>query len=290
MNIVYNWHMTEKCNYSCQYCFAHWTQHPHKEIWHDKTTVYRILKEMKTAENSTILLPLKQDKQTVNTRINFAGGEPLLLGKTLIDFACKAREFGLKTSMISNGSLLLRFKEIARYMDTIGISIDSLVSETNQKIGRQTKNGKSLNQSELSDIILALKKENPDVQIKFNIVVNRYNYQENIVSSLLKLNPEKIKIFRELPFGENQAGITDEMFQHFLNINSETGKSLYIEDNSAMTHSYLMIDPFGRFFQNGNQYDYNYSDPIQDIGFEKALNSIAFDANEYLNRYKIGDE
>lgn len=288
MDIVYNWHMTEKCNYACQYCFAHWTQH--KEIWRDKAAVYRILKEMKNAENSTALFHLISGNQTINTRINFAGGEPLLPGKSLIDFACKAREFGLKTSMISNGSLLLKFKEIAKYMDTIGISVDSLLSETNQKIGRQAKNGKSLNYNELSEIIIALKKENPDVQIKFNIVVNQYNYQENVVSSLLKLNPEKIKIFRELPFGENQAGITDEMFQDFLNINSDTETKLYIEDNSAMTHSYLMIDPFGRFFQNGNNYDYSYSEPIHEIGFEKALNSTAFDANEYLNRYKIGVE
>jgi hypothetical protein len=46
-----------------------------------------------------------------------------------------------------------------------------------------------------------------------------------------------------------------------------------------------MIDPFGRFFQNGNQHDYSYSEPIHEVGVKKALDSIEFNANEYMNRY-----
>lgn len=286
MNIVYNWHVTEKCNYSCKYCFAHWTHQ--KEIWRDKNIIHQMLLEMKEAENSLTHLPFEQKSHKLATRINFAGGEPLLLGNSLIDFAQKAQEIGLKTSMISNGSLLLKFKEISRYMNMIGISVDSLCSDTNYQIGRHSKNGSTLTQDKLSNIVIALRKENPDVDIKFNIVVNQYNYQETLVQKLLKLSPEKIKIFRQLPFGKNQFGISDEMFDYFLTQNYQSHENIYVEGNEGMTHSYLMIDPFGRFFQNGNNYDYSYSEPIHKVGFSKALNSIAFDAEEYFNRYKTG--
>ncbi len=67
-----------------------------------------------------------------------------------------------------------------------------------------------------------------------------------------------------------------------------SGRNVFFEDNSDMTQSYLMIDPMGRFFQNGNNSFYTYSSPIHEIGFENALSSIEFDDNCYINRYKKG--
>jgi len=285
MNIVYNWHVTEKCNFTCKYCFAHWNHQ--QEIWKDEARVYSMLKAMKNAEHSGPL-SIQLPPHTLSTRVNFAGGEPLLLGKSLIGFACKSQEMGMKTSMITNGMLLIKFKEVAKYMDMIGISIDSFCDETNEKIGRLSKSGRTLRKPELKNVIEILKKENSNLRIKFNIVVNKYNYQEKIVSSLLELKPIKIKIFKELPFGSNSNGINEEMFQFFLKNNSTTQTELYIEDNSDMTHSYLMIDPLGRFFQNGNNYDYKYSEPIHKVGFEEALSSIEFNANKYFDRYATG--
>jgi radical S-adenosyl methionine domain-containing protein 2 len=46
-----------------------------------------------------------------------------------------------------------------------------------------------------------------------------------------------------------------------------------------------MIDPYGRFFQNGNKDKYIYSEPIHDVGLEQALSEIRFDKKKFMSRY-----
>ena len=77
-------------------------------------------------------------------KINFAGGEPFLKPKflgNLVKF-CKA-ELGINTSIISNGSLVTEkwLNEYGEYLDILGVSCDSFVESTNEKIGRSDKKG-----------------------------------------------------------------------------------------------------------------------------------------------------
>jgi radical S-adenosyl methionine domain-containing protein 2 len=284
MEIVYNWHMTEMCNYSCKYCFSEWQKD--KEIWGNCDAVYTILKGMKYSEKYECLKKLAEKNAVSSVRVNFVGGEPLIAGDILTDYAKLAKDIGLRTSLITNGSLLFKNIGIVRYIDILGISIDSFEPGVCRDLGRCDRTGNYLDRQHLTELLSIVKSLNPNISIKFNTVVSKFNYNTALVPELQKLKPGKIKILREMPYNENSGGITDEMFRTFIDLNcGEKDNNVFIEDNPLMTQSYLMIDPSGRFFQNGYGKNYKYSSPIYEIGFENALKSVKFNSEKYLERY-----
>lgn len=159
-----------------------------------------------------------------------------------------------------------------------------LSEETNRKIGR-ISNEKTLSFGALAQLVERLRAVNPEVKIKFNTVVNRYNYDELLLPRLRTLLPDKIKVFRQLPF-RNEKGIRSEQFNLFLEVNGAFEEGTWIEDNDEMVHSYLMIDPMGRLFENGNPEKYRYSEPIYSVGMECAFKQIAFDVGKFRQRYQ----
>ena len=55
-----------------------------------------------------------------------------------------------------------------------------------------------------------------------------------------------------------------------------------------MRESYLMIDPHGRFFQNGSLdagQGYTYSRPILEVGADAAFAEMTFDHDRFSARY-----
>lgn len=280
MDIVFNWHITEACNYSCDYCFAKWGRP--KEVWKNKSKVEILLAEISSAHECKSL----RDFAGSPIRLNLAGGEPTLLGNRLVEIAGLAKRSGIQNSLITNGSLLELNWELLPNLSMIGISIDSLVKRTNIKIGRTQKNGNQISYDELKTLVARIRALNPHISLKFNVVVNKHNYDEILVPDLRSLSPRKIKIFRELSAGGNISETTDAMFQQFLRFNQCQSYDCWIEDNELMTQSYLMIDPYGRLFQNGARSGYKYSDPVYDVGLETALEQIEFDKNKYLERYR----
>jgi len=281
MQIVYNWHITERCNYACKYCFAKWDKKP--EIRDNRNLVDKILKELAKKD----VISKRIGENITQIRINFAGGEPLMLGKEIFNkIVRRAKDMGFETSLITNGSLLAFHTDIFKYLDMIGISIDSLDEDVCKSIGRCS--GKEyLSEEKLGNLIKKIKLSNPKAKIKFNIVVSEDNYNSNIAERLQAFKPDRLKILRQLSFN-NEKGITDEQFEHFLTINKKfvKKKNVVIENKNDITKSYLMIDPQGRFFQNGNENGYNYSQPIYDIGLEQALSQINFNKEKFMSRYK----
>jgi len=281
MKMVYNWHLTQRCNYACKYCFAKWDAT--KEICNNPELVNKIFKELSQKK----VISKKINEKVTDLRINFAGGEPLILAKNIFDkIVIRAKKLGFETSLITNGFLLEYHPAIFKHLDIIGISIDSLDEEICKNIGRCS--GKNyLSKEKLDKIVRKIKLNNPRSKIKFNTVVNESNYNTNIIEQLQAFKPDRIKILRQLPFN-GKKGITDEQFEQFLNINAKfiKQKNVVIENKNDITQSYLMIDPLGRFFQNGNEYGYNYSQPIYDIGLEKALSQINFNKEKFMKRYR----
>jgi len=279
MQMTINWHLTELCNYSCKYCHSQWGEKS-PEIYKDNERVNEILAELSKKDTLSAIIGIDVTK----VRINFAGGEPLILGKTFVDIVKHTKELGFETSLITNGFLLESHQEILQYLDIIGISIDSLDENICKEIGRNTKNGDYLSREKLTKLVYNIKQNHPKVKLKFNVVVCKYNYNTNIVGQLQEFEPDRLKILRQLPFREKK-GITDEQFAHFLEINKEFFKhNIVLEDENDIIHSYLMVDPQGRFFQNGDKDRYKYSDPIYD-GLEPALLQIPFDKEKYQSRY-----
>jgi len=279
MDIVYNWHITENCNYSCNYCFAKWGGK--NELWKDSEKLDAVMLEIKECG----YLPFGDKNISQDIRINFAGGEPLLLGEKLITVIKGANKLGFKTSIITNASLLERYLSIVNHIDMLGISIDSLNTHTNLTIGRSTKSGQVILFETLSAVIAKARLINPNLKIKFNVVVNSYNYAELLIPKLQSLRPYKIKVLRELSAGNNISMTTDAMFSQFIELNDCSQPGVYIEDNEAMTCSYLMIDPMGRLYQNGCENKYSYSDPLHEVGLRAAIKSIKFSQQSFLDRY-----
>jgi radical S-adenosyl methionine domain-containing protein 2 len=281
MQIVYNWHITERCNYKCEFCFAKWGSP--KEIWKNPNIVRKILNELSDREAAC----RKFGEIDKPIRINFAGGEPLILYREFLAIIKLAKEMKFETSIITNGSLLSLSQNIYRYIDLLGMSTDSLNADTCRKIGRCDKNGNVLEKEQIKKLLAKARAENPDISVKFNITVNKHNYNECVVEQLQEFTPNRIKILRQLPFGNNQ-GITEEEYSNFLMVNKKFfGENTIIENNEDMIQSYLMIDPQGRFFQNGNGEDYNYSQPIYEVGLEQALSQIFFDKKKFMSRYTM---
>lgn len=287
MDLVYNWHITELCNYSCVYCFAKWNHN--KEIWRSKDKVSKILSGMKDSIHSPFIEKMITADKISRVRVNFAGGEPLMIGDSFIEILKKTKDIGLKSSLITNGSLLYTNVEVAKYVDMVGISVDSLLDSTNKRLGRCTRKGTIIDLTRLMNLVSSLRIMNDKIKIKFNIVVNQENYREQIVSKLQWLKPHKIKVLRVMPLGEEKTGISNEMYQTFVESNSAKNTDVFFEDNPDMTQSYLMIDPQGRFFQNGYGNHYQYSETIQEIGFDNALRSIKFNRLSYIKRYQKGE-
>ncbi|MDR0467407.1 MAG: viperin family antiviral radical SAM protein, partial [Campylobacteraceae bacterium] len=227
-------------------------------------------------------------EEITSIRLNFAGGEPLLLKKNIFNkIVIKAKEMGFDTSLITNGSLLESHSNILEHLNMIGISIDSLDRATCLNIGRYF--GKNyLSKEKLENIINIIKLNNYKIGLKFNIVVSKYNYNTNIVEQLQAYKPHRLKILRQLSF-DGEDCVSDEQFRHFLRINGESIKkeNVVIEDEDKMIQGYLMIDPSGRFFQNGNGQKYRYSDPIFEVGLERAFSQVAFDKGKFKSRYSM---
>jgi len=283
LQTVYNLHITAKCNYKCTFCFAKW-EYPKgnpNEIWTNLDAVRKLIRELSNKKAAARIFG--ESERPI--RINFAGGEPSILGDRFLAIAERVSEMGFETSIITNGSLLNRSLGIYKYIGTLGLSVDSLNADTCRKMGRCDRSGRVLEMGRIKRLLAAARAENPGIAAKFNVTVNEHNYRECVVGRLQELYPKRIKVLRQLPFNGN-PGISDEMYFEFKRINERYfGENIVVEDNNDMTQSYLMIDPYGRFFQNGSGEGYIYSGPIHEVGLERALSQIDFDVEKFSGRY-----
>jgi radical S-adenosyl methionine domain-containing protein 2 len=286
--LVINWHLLEPCQFKCKYCYAQWDKANLPQVYKNNTMSEKLIDEL-----------LLFKKQYKNVRLSLAGGEPLL-DKNIEHKIIYAYKKNLKVSIITNGDLLTEkfILDNAKYLDILGLSIDSMNDETNIKIGRATLTLKLPKYNEIISLIKLAKKVNPKIKIKINTVVNRFNFNENMRDLIKDINPDKWKIFQVLPTTNKAKSeiITTEQFNIFVNKHKNIKNAMF-EDNNIMLASYLMIDPFGRFFANSDNTknnaknkiakgaDYAYSLPILNVGIMQAFEQIEFNFDRFINRY-----
>lgn len=290
--LVINWHITEACNYSCKYCYAHWDESGnHRDIIRDNYQTTKLLNEISQffhPDNHNN--PLRQRLRWKTLRLNIAGGEPLLYAQRVLEIVKEAHELGMSVSLISNGSRLdtTLMKSIAPYISLLGLSLDSSLISINNEIGRVDRLNQQLNIEKLHSTIVDGVKINPNMSLKINTVVNSRNNQDDMSRIIQMFNPDRWKVLRMLPVVNNNLEVTKTEFDAFVERHRQLGEVMCVEDNDAMTESYFMIDPSGRFFQNSQESDcgYKYSLPILDGGAESALSSMQFDSNKFVARYE----
>jgi radical S-adenosyl methionine domain-containing protein 2 len=169
--LVINWHITEVCNYDCKYCFAKWGRP--NELHRSLEQIEKLLDNLSNyfIKGSPTL---KSDLGYENVRLNFAGGEPMLLGSTFFIALMLAKQKGFKTSIITNGHYLinghLNFPK--NVLDMVGISFDSLHLDIRKKIGRVDRKGNSLSAEQLKIVFDNLHQTQQGIKTKINKVVN----------------------------------------------------------------------------------------------------------------------
>jgi len=163
------------------------------------------------------------------------------------------------------------------------MSVDSLNDETNSNIGRIAKD-KTLSTSELLLAIESIKKVNPEVKIKINTVVNKHNFNEYMGDFIATVKPYKWKVFQALSVGTEEEFCSQDEYETFLEKHKNSVGKINKESNDDMRESYIMIDPYGRFYQNGGR-AYEYSKSLLVSTVKDAFNAIHFDKTKYEARY-----
>jgi radical S-adenosyl methionine domain-containing protein 2 len=216
-------------------------------------------------------------------KVTFAGGEPML-HKKLNEAIFYSKEIGLTTSIITNGSLITNewLELMQGKLDWIGLSIDSLCTDTNEDIGR-VANKKAMIYSTYLRLCNTI--NSMGFKLKINTVVNRFNEDEKIVNFINQVKPSRWKIFDTLKVeGQNEMqfdAIKSTNFNRFVERNQHP--VMVVETNELMTGSYLLIDPRGRLFEN-SQGKHTYSEPLQNSTMEECLKQISLNRETFIER------
>lgn len=294
-DLTINWHITEACNYRCQYCYAHWKDQPdRRELFHHPERTIDLLEQVfRFFHPENTQNPLRKVLSWKAVRLNIAGGEPSILKGRLVEIARTARQLGFRLSIISNGSKLSHeaLQLLAPDLTCLGISLDSTDPAINRAIGRNDRHGKLLDVNELIENLRTARLLNPSMTIKLNTVVNRLNAGEDLSHLIEQVQPDRWKVLRMLPVLDKSLAVSDKQFAAYVHKHKAFAPIQCIEDHEDMCESYLMIDPFGRFFQNRPTLSgdgYVYSKPILSVGAGVAFSKMAFNPVSFQSRYTDG--
>ena len=272
-NLKINLHITEKCNFKCKYCFAH----------------FKHTNDLSIDEWKYIIENIKSSN--LISAINFAGGEPVLY-KGLEQLIFYSKEQGFDVSLISNGSLLLNKqlmqKEMFAALHTLGISVDSFNKNILINLGCCDHQQKVLSEQDLYNLINIAKNANPAIKIKLNTVVSKLNIHEYLTKAEHNIPIDrwkflKIKAFNNAYFSNLNLLVSDEEFQYFLSRNNRANGEAVAEQ--TITRSYIMIDNRGNLVDDYGQ-DYEIIGNLLEEDFTSIFNRYHFDQSLYYSRYK----
>lgn len=290
--LVINWHITEACNYSCQYCYAKWeTPERQRELVRDPVRTRELLHRLyQFFHPDNDANPLRRYLSWGSVRLNLAGGEPLLYTRRVLEMLPVARDLGFDVSLITNGSRLDSgiMALMAPSISLLGLSVDSPIARNNKEIGRIDRRGNQLDIADLGEAVDEGRHRNPLLRVKVNTVVNKVNQSDDMTGVIQRLRPDKWKVLRMLPMVDDRLAVSQQIFDDFVRRHAHLASIRHVEDNQDMMESYLMVDPMGRFFQNAagtSLNGYRYSQPILEAGAPAAFTGIRFSAPKFLLRY-----
>lgn len=263
-----NFHLFQPCNLRCRFCFA---------------TFREVKGRLSTPDAMRLLHALRA---AGTQKINFAGGEPTL-HPDIGPIVAMARQLGFTVSLITNGARLEHLLDTqASDLDWVGLSVDSADEGVQAELGRG-RGGHVARSLELAARVRAC-----GLRSKLNTVVTALNWQEDMRLFAQLMRPDRWKVFQVLPVdGQNDGAvepllISRAQFQAFIDRHASlatVGLAPVVEDNDAMTGSYLMIDPLGRFFCN-TAGRHTYSESILEVGVEAAAAQVGFRFDKLVAR------
>lgn len=291
--LVVNWHLTEACNYRCGYCYSAWQRESgRRDVVRDAVASGELLGALQDFfRPDNAANPLRRVLRWSRLRLSLAGGEALLYPQQVLDIARQARKLGMRVSLITNGSLLPEgdaLAALAAELDLLGLSLDSFDAGRNRRIGRADRQGRTLSLAQVAAQLERARAANPALAVKVNTVVNALNADEDLAPALGLLRPARWKVLRMLPVVSRTLAVDDAAFAAFVARHAGRVEGMSVEDNADMLGSYVMVDPQGRFFQNGSgrQGSYFYSRPITRDNVAAAFASVPFSAGRFAARYR----
>jgi radical S-adenosyl methionine domain-containing protein 2 len=292
--LVVNWHLTEACNYRCGYCYAAWEREPdQRDVVRDDPATLRLVDALwQFFRPDNAANPLRKSIRWARLRLSIAGGEPMLYPRQVLMIARHAKALGMRVSLITNGSRLpddeQAMRELALSLDILGLSLDAFSEQRNQAIGRADSKGQCLSLPDLARKVAIARLARPDLAVKINTVVNAINVHDDLRLSLAQLRPNRWKVLRMLPVTGEDLIVSDQDFAAFVARHASMGACMSVEDNQDMVETYIMVDPQGRFFQNGSGRIglYRYSKPITAQNVELAFSGMRFSAAGFAARYQ----
>lgn len=280
-NLTVNIHYLRSCNYHCKFCF-------HRGIENSST--------LKLEEWHKIIDTIA--KSGLVKRINFAGGEPFMLRKHIVDLIRYAKKSGVEVSVITNASLLTEnvFNLVKNDLDMLGVSCDSGNDEINKQIGRAERD----NDEQLPHTVIVRRAANmakfSNKYFKVNTVICRENLHDNSIFQLInEIQPNRWKVFRVLKI-ENENGcfkderppytgyITDEEWKAWI----ERCKELcqikpVLEDNDDMQTSYIQVDEEGYLLDSSSGSKVRKANLLE-VSFKQAMTGLGFDQKKFYKR------
>jgi radical S-adenosyl methionine domain-containing protein 2 len=273
-----NFHLWQPCNMHCGFCFASF-----KDVRRD------VLPDGHLSEEDATEVVRMLAKAGFG-KITFAGGEPLLC-PWLPVLIREAKYGGMATNVVTNGALLDEkfLGSASKCLDWVTLSVDSVSRSRLIDIGRSVA-GTPMDERRYRSLALLVKAQG--IQLKINTVVNRANRDDDLSSFILDVRPRRWKILQALPVrGQNDRlidvlAVTKDEFLSYVRRHRHVADADLVvvpEDNEAMTGTYAMLDPAGRFIDNVDG-TYRYSDPILSHGPSAALNQVRISRQGFLKR------
>ena len=274
-----NFHLIKQCNMRCKFCFATFNDIP----------ALTLPKGYLKRDEAQLLI--RKLKSYGFTKLNFAGGEPLI-HPHITDHINFAKSIGFITSIVTNGSKLDEkfLDRVSASLDYVGVSIDSLDEQTNILAGRAHAGKLAIEREKYINICKMVK--NRGMGLKINTVVNELNKYEDMSAFINEVRPIRWKLFQMLPvIGQNDVyagklAVNQEEYNSFVDrhlLNCSSGIEIIPESNEIMTGSYVMVDPRGRFFDNTEGH-HTYSEPILSAGVDAAASQVDRSLSRYLER------
>jgi radical S-adenosyl methionine domain-containing protein 2 len=269
-----NFHLWKPCNLNCTFCYATF----------DDDASLRVVRGGLTEHEARGVI--KAIREAGAEKLTFVGGEPTLCPH-LPALLRLARDLGFVNALVTNGARLDHVLHAAPgCVDWVGLSVDSASEATQAALGR----GRGDHVARAVEHFQRL--HELGIRVKLNTVVTALNWSEDMSDFVLRVQPERWKVFQVLPVEGQNSGrvepllITGNQFRDFVDRHraiEANGLTIAAESNDDMTGSYAMIDPLGRFFSNvGGRHVYSL--PILQVGVDCAFKGVQFDAARFAAR------